>query len=157
MKVVTHTPEETRKFASEFAKSLPSNAVIGLIGDLGAGKTVFIQGMAEGLGIDPECYVTSPTFALIHEYRKDGAAPVLRSSSATEGGSGAPTLTHFDLYRLNSFDELIDIGFEDYTQGDGICALEWANRFEELKLTHRVEIEIVSEEERQIIIRPYTP
>ncbi len=133
METLTQTPEQTRDLAANFARQLPPHAIVGLSGTLGAGKTVFVQGMAVGLGIDPEGYVTSPTFALIHEYGK---------------------LIHFDLYRLNSFAELLDIGLEDYAAQEGILVLEWANRFPELvkQLTHRIEIEIVKEETRRITI-----
>ena len=133
---MSHSPEETRTIAAQFTRDLPPQATVGLSGPLGAGKTVFVQGMAEGLGIDPDAYVRSPTFALIHEY--DGK------------------LSHFDLYRLQNFDELLDIGFEDYAHAPKICVLEWADRFEELEpyLTHRIEIVIVDSEQRQIRITP---
>lgn len=140
--MTTNSPEETLSVASHFACELPKGSVVGLCGSLGAGKTVFVQGMAEGLGIDPDAYVRSPTFALIHEYSKKGAA------------RDATILFHFDLYRLNSFDELIDIGLEDYISREGIVVLEWADRFEELGewLSHRVEIEILDPKTRQILI-----
>lgn len=140
--VMLSSPEKTQQAGSEFAGSLEPGSVVGLIGPLGAGKTTFIQGMAQGLGIDPEAYVTSPTFAIIHEYETAGAA------------SSAPTLYHFDLYRLRSFDELIGVGLEDYIHRGGICVIEWADRFEELGslLTHRVTISIEDENARRIEI-----
>ena len=135
--------EQTKQLAADFARSLKSGAVVGLIGPLGAGKTTFIQGMAQGLGIDPDAYVTSPTFAIIHEYDTSGAA------------SNAPTLYHFDLYRLRSFGELIDVGLEDYIHRGGICVIEWADRFTGLEeyLTHHVTIEIQGNQRRQILIK----
>jgi tRNA threonylcarbamoyladenosine biosynthesis protein TsaE len=154
VKITTHTPNETHKAAADFARKIPSSSVVGLCGTLGAGKTVFVQGMAEGLGIDPDAYVTSPTFALIHEYTGKGAVAYSAEAdaSAAKAEGSAPTLVHFDLYRLNSFEELMDIGLEDYTSQNGIVVLEWADRFEELAsfLTHRVEIEIVDEDTRRI-------
>ena len=86
---------------------------LGLIGDLGAGKTHFTKGFA--LGIQCESQVTSPTFSLLHEYRE-----------------GSSYLYHFDLYRLESEMELIEIGWEDYLEIDGICIVEWADKFPEI-------------------------
>ncbi len=139
----SHSLEETQGIAAEIAHELSTGATLGLIGTLGAGKTAFVQGLAIGLGIEADAYVSSPTFALIHEYAP-GRGTACR----------APTLFHFDLYRLNHFEELIDIGFEDYTQKASICVLEWADMFPELRsfLTHEVQIEVVGEEERKITI-----
>ena len=91
------------------AQSKPGD-FLGLIGDLGAGKTHFTKGFA--LGIQCESQVTSPTFSLLHEYRE-----------------GSSCLYHFDLYRLESEMELIEIGWEDYLEIDGICIVEWADKF----------------------------
>lgn len=145
--LLSHSSDETQKAAITFAQELGDRAVIGLVGPLGAGKTVFVQGLAQGLGLDPNTYVTSPTFALIHEYYKEGAA------------SGAHTIAHFDLYRLSRFEELTDIGLDDYLNRPGICILEWAERFDELSklLTHRIEIEILGESDRKITILDILP
>ena len=93
------------------AMQLRRGAVIALCGDLGAGKTHFVKGLAAGLGGVPD-HVTSPTFTLINEYT-----------------DCRPTLFHFDLYRLETEDELLRIGFDDYLEGDGICVIEWADKF----------------------------
>ena len=87
--------------------------VFALIGDLGAGKTYFTKGLVHGAGC--ESSVTSPTFPLLHEYLQ-GKVPIY----------------HFDFYRINSVHELIDIGWEDYAESDGICVIEWADKFPEI-------------------------
>ena len=134
---MTHSAADTQRVAAKFAASLPSGAVVGLIGPLGVGKTTFIQGMATGLGIDPNAYVTSPSFALIHEYN----GPKF-------------DLYHFDLYRLTSFEGLVEIGWEDYAARDGIVVVEWADRFPELEseLTHRVVLRSEENDKRLISI-----
>lgn len=98
---------ETEAIGDELAQSLPTGTVVAFTGDLGAGKTAFVRGMARGLGISQR--VTSPTFTIVNEY---------------EGGR--LPLFHFDLYRLASEDELFDIGWEDFLQRGGICAVEWS-------------------------------
>lgn len=103
------TETETLDIAARFAARLRPGDVVALTGDLGAGKTVFVRGVAAALGARET--VTSPTFTLIHEYR--GALPVY----------------HMDLYRLASEREVTDIGVEEYFYGDGICLVEWAEKF----------------------------
>jgi tRNA threonylcarbamoyladenosine biosynthesis protein TsaE len=109
---ISHSPEETHALAAELLKSLPARAVIALHGDLGSGKTCFVQGVAEALGVTEP--VTSPTFTLVNEYR------------------GTRALTHVDLYRLSDPDEALAMGFEELIESDGITAVEWAERAEEL-------------------------
>ena len=94
------------------AQALQGGAVVAFTGDLGAGKTAFVSGMAEGLGIEER--VTSPTFTIVNEY---------------EGGR--LPLFHFDMYRLGSADELFDIGWEDYLARGGVCAVEWSENVAE--------------------------
>jgi tRNA threonylcarbamoyladenosine biosynthesis protein TsaE len=105
----THSEAETSALASEFARSLTAGAVILLSGDLGAGKTAFVRGVAEGLGIDPGL-VSSPTFTLIQEYR-----------------GGRLPLHHVDLYRLRSI-EVDDLGLDELTLEAGVTAIEWPDR-----------------------------
>ena len=112
MKYITHSPEETRALGCKLAQALWGGAVVAFTGDLGAGKTAFVSGMAEGLGIEER--VTSPTFTIVNEY---------------EGGR--LPLFHFDLYRLVSADELFHIGWEDYLARGGVCAVEWSENVEE--------------------------
>jgi tRNA threonylcarbamoyladenosine biosynthesis protein TsaE len=107
IEVVTHSDEETAALGARLARDLQPGAVIHLFGELGAGKTVFVRGLAQGLGLDPD-EVSSPTFTLIQEYR------------------GPITLYHVDLYRLEG-KEVPDLGLDALT-ADGILAIEWANR-----------------------------
>ena len=107
MQYITHSPDETRALGRTLAQALQGGAVVAFTGDLGAGKTAFVSGMAEGLGIEER--VTSPTFTIVNEY---------------EGGR--LPLFHFDMYRLGSADELFRIGWEDYLARNGVCAVEWS-------------------------------
>lgn len=100
--------EDTRKFGLSLAAELMPGDVVGLVGDLGTGKTTLTKYIAEGLGIDE--YISSPTFNIVKEYR-----------------SGRLPLFHFDAYRLGSGEELLDIGAEEYFYGDGVCVVEWAD------------------------------
>ncbi len=105
--------EETRALARRLVPMAGERLVLSLEGPLGAGKTCFVQGLADGAGID-RSQVASPTFPLVHEY---------------EGGSSP--FTHLDLYRLESAEELIPLGFDEYVDAPGICAIEWGDRFPE--------------------------
>ncbi len=112
MKFITHSPEETRALGGRLAQALHGGEVVAFTGDLGAGKTAFVSGMAQALGITE--WVTSPTFTIVNEY---------------EGGR--LPLFHFDMYRLGSADELFHIGWEDYLARGGVCAVEWSENVEE--------------------------
>ncbi len=107
---ISNSVEETIAFAREWAGRLSPNDVVGLIGDLGAGKTHFVKGLLEGL--ENEEQATSPTFTLVHEYRS-GRLPVF----------------HFDFYRINQAPELVELGFDEYLEEGGVAVIEWANRF----------------------------
>ena len=107
MEYVSNSPAETEALGAALAGRLKPGAVVAFSGDLGAGKTAFVRGMARGLGISER--VTSPTFTIVNEYE----------------GSRLP-LFHFDMYRLGSSDELFDIGWEDYLVRGGVCAVEWS-------------------------------
>ena len=111
--IISHSPEETFAIGQRFAATLRRGDVLALCGDLGAGKTHFVKGLAAGLGATGE--VTSPTFTLIHEYH-----------------GGALSLYHVDFYRLEETGEALNIGIEEYLEGDGITAIEWADKFAEL-------------------------
>ena len=131
---ITNTPEETEALGARLARALEPGAVVAFTGDLGAGKTAFVRGLARGLGIRDR--VTSPTFTVVNEY---------------EGGR--LPLFHFDLYRLGSADELFDIGWEDYLARGGVCAVEWSERMEELLEpgTIRVDLRRGEDESRRVI------
>ena len=108
MQYVTNSEEETKALGARLAERLEPGAVIAFTGDLGAGKTAFTRGLAKGLGYEGR--VTSPTFTIVNEY--EGRLP----------------LFHFDMYRLGDEDELFDIGWEDYLNRGGVCAVEWSER-----------------------------
>ena len=111
--IETFSPEETFAVGRELAKSAEPGQVYTLIGDLGVGKTVLTQGMAEGLGIDEP--VNSPTFTIVQVY-EEGRMPFY----------------HFDVYRIGDVEEMDEIGYEDYFYGEGLCLIEWANLIEEI-------------------------
>ena len=133
--IITHSPEETRALGARLARLLQPGAVVAFTGDLGAGKTAFISGMAQGLDI-PE-RVTSPTFTIVNEY---------------EGGR--LPLFHFDMYRLGSADELFHIGWEDYLARGGVCAVEWSENVAEAIEDGAVRVDIArGEDDNSRIIR----
>ena len=120
--VTTRSEEETFTLGAELAASLVPGSVVLLFGDLGAGKTAFVRGMAAGLGIDPE-EVSSPTFTLIQEYR----VPVRGGAAKPTAGRVANGLYHVDLYRLEGA-EIEDLGLDELTAAGGIAAIEWAEK-----------------------------
>ena len=107
MEYITNSPRETEAVGAALARVLEPGAVIAYRGDLGAGKTAFTRGLARVLGVKES--VTSPTYTIVNEYL-----------------SGSMPLFHFDMYRLGSEDELFDIGWEDYLERGGVCAVEWS-------------------------------
>jgi len=132
---VTRSEDETAGVARELAAALKAGDVILLSGNLGAGKTAFVRGLASGLGIDPE-EVSSPTFTLVHEYR-----------------DGRLTLYHADLYRLERI-ATEDIGLEEMGVADGVLAIEWPDRLAHtMPGAREVQIEIVDENTRRITVR----
>ena len=112
MEFVTHSREETQALGARLADALDTGRVVAFTGDLGAGKTAFVSGMARALGVEGR--VTSPTFTIVNEY---------------EGGR--LPLFHFDMYRLGGADELFHIGWEDYLARNGVCAVEWSENVAE--------------------------
>ena len=134
MEFITNSPMETEAIGARLAEQLKPGAVIAYKGDLGAGKTAFTRGLARGLGInDP---VTSPTYTIVNEYL-----------------AGRLPLFHFDMYRLHSADDLFDIGWDDYLERGGICAVEWSeNVAEAMENPITVTSEKLGEESRKITI-----
>jgi tRNA threonylcarbamoyladenosine biosynthesis protein TsaE len=118
----TASEEETGAIAERFASGLPPGSVVLLTGDLGAGKTAFVRGMAAGLGIDPDD-ISSPTFTLIQEYRP----PTPSCPTGPVEGRGARVLSHVDLYRLEGA-EVDDLGLDELSAGGGVVAIEWAEK-----------------------------
>ena len=134
MEIMTHSPAQTEAVGEALGKRLQPGSVVAYRGDLGAGKTAFTRGLARGLGAAEN--VTSPTYTIVNEYL-----------------SGRMPLFHFDMYRLSSSDDLFDIGWEDYLERGGVCAVEWsenvANAMENAVL---VTIEKCGEDSRRITI-----
>ena len=133
---ISHSTAETEDFAEKFAQKLSNGNVIALFGGLGMGKTAFVRGLAKGLAVTSE--VSSPTFALVHEY--DGKFPVY----------------HFDMYRINSLEDLFSTGFFDYLDSSGIMVIEWSENIAQYLPKSSIIINIKygeNESERRIIIK----
>ena len=134
MEYITNSPAETEKLGAALAQTLTPGTVIAYRGDLGAGKTAFTRGLARGLGCDE--MVTSPTYTIVNEYL-----------------GGRLPLFHFDMYRLRSSDDLWDIGWEDYLERGGVCAVEWSeNVADAMENAVTVSIEKLDETSRIITI-----
>lgn len=133
MEIVSTAPEQTLSFGRQLGQLLRTGNVLCLIGDLGAGKTLFVQGIAQGLGLDGE--ITSPTFTVMNVY--EGTVPVY----------------HFDLYRLEEPEQLMDIGFDEYTGGDGIAIIEWPDKFPDYMPDSYLRIELVKTGDNSRVIK----
>jgi len=131
---ISRSPDETQAIGARLGARLGPGAVVACIGELGAGKTCFIQGLARGLGV--ETAVTSPTFVLVNQYR--GRVPVY----------------HLDAYRTESLTELLDIGIEELIHGDGVTLIEWADKLTPLLPEGAVTVRIsgLGDEPRRIAI-----
>lgn len=132
---VSHSRAETVRFAANFVQKLPPGTVVAFLGGLGMGKTAFVEGMAQGLGL--QCEVTSPTFAIVNEYRGQGTV-----------------LYHFDMYRVDSWDDLYTTGYFDCVQSGAYVAVEWSeNIYGALEDDAvMVELERLGENDRRITI-----
>lgn len=134
MEYITHAPEETEELGQALGAVLQPGTVLAFTGDLGAGKTAFTRGLAKGLGATEQ--VTSPTYTIVNEYI-----------------SGRLPLFHFDMYRLGSSEELFDIGWEDYLERGGVCAVEWSeNVADAMENAVKIRIEKISETTRKITV-----
>jgi tRNA threonylcarbamoyladenosine biosynthesis protein TsaE len=130
---ISNNPDETQEFGRRFADEIQAGDVLALTGELGAGKTHFVKGLVVGLGSDAA--VVSPTFAILHEY-----------------GCGRLPIYHFDLIRLEDRQSIERLGLDEYFFGDGLCVVEWADRFRDLIPRHAcwIEFEIKSKNRRAI-------
>ena len=134
MEFITNSPEQTEKVGAALGKILPAGTILAYRGDLGAGKTAFTRGLARGLGYAEP--VTSPTYTIVNEYL-----------------GGRLPLFHFDMYRLHSSDDLWDIGWEDYLERGGVCAVEWSENVDDaMENAVYVTIHKTGEESRRIEI-----
>ena len=133
------TLDETSSLGQSLGRVAEPGDVIALFGDLGAGKTTLTQFIGQGLQVPDSCYITSPTFSLLHEY------------------PGRIPLFHMDLYRLSGEDDVIDLGFEDYLYGDGLVVIEWPDRLGALMPDNRLAIELTmtSESSRTAVFTAY--
>lgn len=131
---ISKSEQDTEELGARLSAVLPDGAVVAMYGELGAGKTAFVRGMARGMGLS--CRVSSPTFTIVNEYL------------------GERELIHFDMYRLKSSDELFDIGWEDYLSRGAVCAVEWSENVRDAFFGDeiRVHIEKTGENERTISI-----
>ena len=135
--IESYSPEETSALGRELGANAKPGEVYTLIGDLGVGKTVLTQGIADGLGItEPIC---SPTFTIVQVY-EEGRLPFY----------------HFDVYRIGDIEEMDEIGYEDYFYGDGLCMIEWANLIEEILPDNYKEITIEKDSEKGFDYRKIT-
>lgn len=136
MKFISKNENETRKIAKQFASTLKNGTIVLLKGDLGAGKTAFVKGVVECFGGNSS-EVTSPTFTIVNEYKLN-----------------EKIIFHFDLYRIESVDELYNIGIEEYFYSNAICFVEWPERAPELFDDSVIVVEILKKgiEEREISI-----
>ena len=134
MQYITNSPEETEAIGAALGKIIKPGTVIAYRGDLGAGKTAFTRGLARGLGCME--IVTSPTYTIVNEYL-----------------GGRIPLFHFDMYRLGSSDDLFDIGWDDYLDRGGVCAVEWSENVDDaMEDALYITIEKLGEDSRRITI-----
>ncbi len=131
---ITHSEKETEALGESLASEFKDGTVLAMYGDLGAGKTAFVRGLAKGMGLS--CRVSSPTFTIVNEYE------------------GERELIHFDMYRLSSSDELFDIGWEDYLARGAVCAVEWSENVDDAFFGDEtvIRIEKLSDTDRRISI-----
>lgn len=135
IKIYLENEEQTREIGFKLGQLLTPKSVVCLIGDLGAGKTTMTKSLAKSLEVDDD--ITSPTFTIVNEY--EGKIP----------------LYHFDVYRIGSSDEMYDIGFDEYINGDGVCIIEWANLIEDILPDEYLYIEMnYKESGREMILTP---
>ncbi len=136
--ITTHCADETRRLGKTIGAAVTAGTILALYGDLGSGKTSFVQGLARGLDVPDEYYITSPSYTLINEY------------------PGRLPLFHIDLYRITNSVDIEDIGLYEILDDDGVVAIEWADRMgKDTPPNHlRVQFEIIDDKTRKISIIP---
>lgn len=135
MIVISHSSKETINLGKNIAGLLKKGDILCLCGELGSGKTILVKGIASGLGINPR-RIISPSFVLIREYKNKNKLPFY----------------HFDLFRLKKSKDILNLGYEEYLYGDGITAVEWADRLRSLMPSDylKIELEIMGRNKRKI-------
>jgi tRNA threonylcarbamoyladenosine biosynthesis protein TsaE len=136
--VISPSAEHTRKWAIRLGKLLRGGEIIGLVGELGAGKTCFVRGLAEGLEVSPQTWIRSPTFTLVNEYH--GRLPIY----------------HIDLYRLKTTDELEELNLREYLYSDGVSLIEWFEYFPADEVDDHLEVRLAYREgsKREVTFAP---
>ena len=139
LQITTHTVHETQKLGKTIGQRIQFPLVIGLSGDLGSGKTAFVQGLAEGLEVPSEYYITSPTFTLVNEY------------------PGRLPLIHIDLYRLDGIHDFEDIGLDELMYDQAVIAMEWAEKMSHQLPDHHLAMtfEIINDNDRKINLNAF--
>ena len=133
MKIITNSEQETIKLGEQLGRHLKKGDVLGLIGELGSGKTTLVKGIASGLGVKEKDNVSSPSFVLIKEYK------------------GRVPLYHFDLYRLDKIKDVGYLGLEEYLFDDGVCVIEWAEKMKMLLPDYlQVDLAVKAENKREL-------
>ena len=148
--IISHSSTQTQRLGVRLGELLRGGELLLLDGQLGTGKTTFTQGLAQGMGITED--ISSPTFTLLKEY----AGRESQSISVHEPGQLAtarPALYHFDLYRLDDPEEILDLGFEDYFYSSGVCVVEWADKADLLWPTEhlRIRLKMLNETKRGLL------
>lgn len=135
MQIIIKSPETIRESAKAFVEAMGDSTILAFYGSMGAGKTTFIKAICEEMGV--EDVITSPTFAIVNEYR-----------SATSG----ELIYHFDFYRIKKQEEVYDMGYEDYIESGAVCFMEWPELIEELLPEDVVKVSIKQQEDGSRIV-----
>ena len=152
--IISHSSAQTQRLGVRLGELVRGGELILLDGQLGTGKTTFTQGLAQGMGITE--VINSPTFTLLKEYEGQPVLMSEQSPGATQQAlhqQAGPALYHFDLYRLDDPEEILDLGFEDYFYGSGVCVVEWADKADTLWPTEylRIRLKTLNETKRGLL------
>ncbi len=153
--IISKSDQETQKIAADLAKKLKGGEILALTGDLGGGKTTFVQGLAKGLGIKKQ--ITSPSFVIIKEYkiRKSEIRSTKSETNSNDQNSKLQKLIHIDLYRLKKVDKILLQEIREYFKPENICVIEWAEKIKDAlpKNTQWLEFDFVDENTRKIVFK----
>lgn len=156
LEIISQSTEQTQRLGKQLGELLRGKELLLLDGNLGAGKTTFTQGLAQGMGV--AAVINSPTFTLLKEYSGRSLSPSEISDSQVgpmlrKRFAGRLALYHFDLYRLTEPDELFDLGFDDYFASSGVCVVEWADKADEFWPPERlyIRLQLIDEVQRRLL------